>query len=270
MKETIGFIGAGNMCQVIVEGWLNRKFIEPDQISVANRTPGKTKKMRDELGVNVASTNEELVERSHIVFLAVKPQDIVSAVEPISTAFTPDQIVISLAAGISLRRLKKLIPQCPHLVRVMANLPARVEKGAFGYACLKENEMLDVKVQDLFSTLGWVYKVDEGDPFEAFTVGTSAGVGFVLELMQYWVEWLEEHEIDSGEAQAMTIQTFLGAAELAMQAQPQSLGELQARVTSKKGVTAAGLDSMRELEIERLLRYSFEKAALRDRELNED
>jgi pyrroline-5-carboxylate reductase len=51
---------------------------------------------------------------------------------------------------------------------------------------------------------------------------------------------------------------------------PQSLDELQAKVTSKKGITAAGLESMRELEIERLLRYSFEKAALRDRELSQD
>ena len=101
-------------------------------------------------------------------------------------------------------------------------------------------------------------------------VATSAGVGFIFELMIYWQEWLEERGIEADEAQEMTIQTFAGAAELAFRSRPQSLSELQAKVTSKKGITAAGLESMRELEIERLLRYSFEKAALRDRELSQD
>ena len=71
-------------------------------------------------------------------------------------------------------------------------------------------------------------------------------------------------------AQLMTEQTFLGASELALKQNPQTLTELQSQVTSKKGVTAAGLESMRELEVERLLRYSFEKAAIRDQELSQD
>ena len=47
-----------------------------------------------------------------------------------------------------------------------------------------------------------------------------------------------------------------------------SLVDLQEKVVSKKGVTFAGLQSMRELEIERALRYSFEKAVLRDQEIS--
>ncbi len=89
-------------------------------------------------------------------------------------------------------------------------------------------------------------------------------------MMLYWQEWLEERGIEAALAQQMTVQTFLGAADLAQQSMPQSLADLQAKVASKKGITAAGLESMRELEIERLLRYSFEKSALRDRELSQD
>ena len=66
----------------------------------------------------------------------------------------------------------------------------------------------------------------------------------------------------------MTIETFLGAALLAAQSEGIEIEELQARVTSKKGVTAAGLNSMRELEIERALRISFEKAAMRSKEIS--
>ena len=68
----------------------------------------------------------------------------------------------------------------------------------------------------------------------------------------------------------MTIETFLGASLLAAQSAGIDIEELQARVTSKKGITAAGLNSMRELEIERALRVSFEKASLRSKELSID
>jgi pyrroline-5-carboxylate reductase len=63
------------------------------------------------------------------------------------------------------------------------------------------------------------------------------------------------------------VETFLGASLLASQQRDAPLEDLQTKVASKKGVTAAGLQSMRELEIERLLRYSFEKAFLRNQEL---
>lgn len=270
MRENIGFIGAGNMCQALVRGWLAKAVVPSQSIFVSNRTPGKVKKLVDECHINGSSTNEELVDASQVVVLAIKPQDLVAAVEPIQSTFRADQIVISLAAGIPLKRLKKLLPQCPHLVRVMANTPAQVMHGAFGYCTLNSNPVVDRLMERLFEPLGLTVKLDEGEPFQAFSIATSAGVGFVFELMIYWQEWLEERGIDSTDAQQMTIQTFRGAAELALQSMPQSLTELQAKVTSKKGITAAGLASMRELDIERLLRYSFEKSAIRDGELSQD
>ncbi len=85
--------------------------------------------------------------------------------------------------------------------------------------------------------------------------------------MLYWQEWIEGYGFDSELAKKMAVQTFLGAALQAEGSNGQSLETLQAKVVSKKGVTMAGLDSMRELDIERALRVSFEKAMLRDREL---
>lgn len=270
MKENIGFIGAGNMCQALISGWLAKSVLPASEILVSNRTPGKLKKVEEQFGVHVCATNEEVVEKSQVVIIAVKPQDLIAAVEPISTtAFTADQIVISLAAGIPLSRLKKLLPQCKHLARMMANTPARIQMGTFGYCTPGNDLIVDRLMERLFRPLGYAVKLEEGEPFEAFAVATSAGVGFVFELMIYWQEWLEERGIDAATAQQMTVQTFLGASRLAQSSLPQTLSELQAKVTSKKGITAAGLDSMRELEIERLLRYSFEKSALRDRELAE-
>ncbi|MGE4132049.1 MAG: pyrroline-5-carboxylate reductase family protein [Bdellovibrionales bacterium] len=267
MKQTIGFIGAGNMCQAILEGWLNKQLTTPQEIFVSNRTPGKLQKMVDTWSINACSTNEMVVDKSEVVVLSMKPQDLESAIEGISSSFQADQVVISLAAGISLQKLKKLLPQCKNLVRLMANTPARIQRGCFGYCTTSPNLRVDRFMEIMFKPLGLTLRLEEGDLFQAFSVASSAGVGFIFELMIYWQEWLEEHGLDEDVARELTIHTFAGTAELALQSGGSSLNDLQAKVTSKKGITAAGLDSMRELEIERLLRYSFEKAALRDTEL---
>jgi len=270
VKETIGFIGAGNMAHVLIEGWLAKNLIQPADLVVSNRTPGKLQKLSDNFKVKTVATNEAVVDQADVVILAVKPQDLEGAVENISTSFGEDQMVISLAAGVTLRKLKKLLPHCKHLVRVMANTPARVMQGSFAYCGSGANIRTDLFMERMFKPLGFTLKLEEGDAFEAFSVASSAGVGFVFELMIYWQEWLEEHGMDAETAQQLTVHTFLGTASLALKSAPQSLEDLQSKVTSKKGITAAGLDSMRELEIERLLRYSFEKSALRDRELAQD
>jgi pyrroline-5-carboxylate reductase len=263
-------VGAVNMCSTLSEGWLAKSLVTPQDLLASNRTEGKLKKLDEQWSVKARATNEELVDQSNVVILAVKPQDLFAAIEPIASTFRPDQIVISLAAGVPLRRLKKILPPGTHLARVMANTPAKVMKGTFGYCTVGTDLIVDRFMERMFKPLGFTVRLEEGEAFEAFTVATSSGVGFIFEMMTYWQEWLEERGIEPALAQQMTVNTFSGASELALRSGAQSLSELQAKVTSKKGVTAAGLESLRELEMERLLRISFEKAALRDRELSQD
>ena len=268
MSAKIGFIGAGNMCQALIGGWLEKSSFSAKDIYVTNRSPGKTKRLVEQFGVNGCDNNEEVVDKCDVVILAVKPQDLTMAIEPIASAFQPTHTVVSLAAGFKIQSLKKILPQCNQIVRVMPNTPVKIHKGVVGYCASKNDVALERWVERAFSPLGLVVKADEGEQFQALTVSCGAGVGFVFELMIYWQEWLEERGIDPELAKRMTVQTFVGAALLA-DSEDQSLVELQHKVASKKGVTAAGLDSMRELEVERALRYSFEKAALKDKELED-
>ena len=112
--------------------------------------------------------------------------------------------------------------------------------------------------------------MQDEDEFDALMIACSSGTGFVFELMMYWQEWLEEHDFTPEQARMMAVDTFLGASLLAKHHHDLTIEELQSRVTSKKGVTAAGLQSMRELEIERALRISFEKADLRNKEMSKE
>ncbi len=267
VQKNIGFIGTGNMAQAIMRTWVDSKVIKPDQIFACNRTPGKLKKVVDQFGIRGVQNAEELIESCEVIILAMKPQDLHLAIESISSSFQSHQIVISLAAGISLSQLKKLLPDVGSLARVMPNTASQIGQSVVGYCTNQREKDVDSLIEELLSPLGLVVRAEEGEEFEALTVACSSGIGFVLELMLYWQEWLEEHGFEAKIAKAMTVKTFLGASQLAEHSKDISLEELQAKVVSKKGVTGAGLDSMRELELERALRYSFEKAVLRDREL---
>ena len=150
----------------------------------------------------------------------------------------------------------------------MPNTPLKIGEGVIGYALDKDSDDTRALIEALFAPISLTVEANEGEPFEALTVGAASGVGFVFELMVYWQEWLEEHNFDPKVARDLTVKTFLGAASLAENSETASLEQLLSNVTSKKGVTAAGLQSMRELELERGLRYSFEKAVMRDRELS--
>lgn len=262
----VGFLGCGNMAQAMIKGLLQSQTLKPSQIFVSNRSPGKPQKMKELYGINVCESNEELVEKTQVVILGAKPQDLLGAIEPIAQIFDPTHIVVSMAAGIQLYTLKKYVPHA-RWVRLMPNTPALISKGVIGYILGKEDRAVQTVIEDLVSPLGLVKAVADEDQFEALMVACSSGTGFLLELMMYWSDWLEEHGFDAEGAKEMTLQTFLGASELAVQSKTTELADLQAKVASKKGVTAAGLDSIRELELERILRISFEKAALKNQEM---
>lgn len=267
LKYKIGFIGVGNMAQAIIKGLVESNVIPASQIYAYNRTPGKLVKAKELWGINTMTNNEEVIENCDIVILAVKPQDFRSAIDPVSNFFNEKQIVISLAAGINMEALGKKLPQC-RIIRVMPNTPSLISKGVIGY--LTEaggDDFLETVCEDLFKPLGFVLKTEDEEQFEALMISCSSGTGFVFELMMYFQEWIEERGFDPITAKRMVIETFVGASMLANQQKETTLEDLQNKVTSKKGVTSAGLESMRELEIERLLRYSFEKASLRNQEL---
>lgn len=268
-NRKIGVIGTGSMGTALVNAWVESGSVPPGNIFVHNRTQRKQEKLAQQFGVVAAKNNEEIIQNCDAIFFCVKPQDFFEMLHPISRLIRPEQIILSLAAGIHLKTLQKWLPDVNNLVRVMPNTPIRIRKGVIGFCLGSKAAAVEPSVRDLLSPLGLVVPVQEGDEFEALTVVCASGTGFVLELMSYWQDWLEEHGFSSGDARRIVTQTFLGTAYLAASDEGHTFVDLIESVASKKGVTQAGLESMREMEVETHLRISFEKAVLRDRELGQ-
>lgn len=255
------------MGQSLIKGFLDSKALKPEQIFASNRSPRKVNKLGEVLGIHVVGSNEELFEKCDIVFLAVKPQDLAEALEPLYSVIHEGHLLVSIAAGIPIREIKKLVSHAG-VCRVMPNTPVGIQRGVIGFSTSGNgSHALEFSLKEMLGSLGLVVDTADDEQMSALAVGCGSGTGFVLEIMTYWQEWLLEYGFSSEQARQMAVQTFIGASLMAEATRDRSLEELQDQVASKKGITAAGLDSMRENEIERGLRIAFEKAVMRDRQL---
>ena len=88
-----------------------------------------------ETGVTVRATNEQVAQDSDVLVLAVKPQSMSEVLQGLRASVTPEHLVISIAAGVSLGTLAAGLGADRRLARVMPNTPALVGEGAAGY-CL--------------------------------------------------------------------------------------------------------------------------------------
>lgn len=262
----IGFLGTGNLAQAMIKRIIESGKLKPSQIYGSNRSEGKLKRLVDTLGINACATNEDLIETCDWVILGCKPQDLLAALEPMASVFSDRQVVLSLAVGHTLKTLQNRVPQACW-GRIIPNTPSQMGEGLVACYLPEENSWVRDQVSEVFSPLGTIVHVSDEENLTSVAIASGSGVGFVYELMMYWQDWLEEHDFSPDLAREITVKTFLGASMMATKHTENSLEDLQNKVTSKKGITAAGLESIRELEIERSLRISFEKASMRDQEL---
>jgi hypothetical protein len=140
MSKEITIIGAGNMGQAVARGLLERNIIVASNITLSNPNLAKLSVLRD-LGVKLESNNSLAIKDSETLILAVKPQMMTSVLNEICDDVTDDQLVISLAAGISLNTIRQNLLHRQAVVRVMPNLGAQESAPKF-IADMKETGLI--------------------------------------------------------------------------------------------------------------------------------
>ncbi len=267
-SKKLGFIGAGNMTASVISGLTSLEKISPNKVLVTSRTQDKVSALAAKFKISECFSNDEVIEKTDIVFLSVKPQDLDLLLDNIGKSIDEHQIVVSFAAGYSLKRLRKSIPRAESIIRVMPTTAAKISQGILGYTfeSLDSQVKHEAMIKEILSVLGTPIFAANEELFDALMVGCSSGIGFIFEFMQIWSEWLEEKGFSFEESKVMTTETFL-AASMLTKASRESFAKLQNQVTSKKGVTGEGLESFRAMDLDRTLRIGFENALLRSEKI---
>lgn len=265
-SERIGFIGAGNMATAMIKGLLQSGRIEADRILASDTLPVARDRLQRTYGIRTETSNEEVARACPCLVLAVKPQNMQTVLAEIREAVTPGHLLISIAAGIPIARIREGLPVPVPVIRVMPNTPALILKGISVLAPGPGVSDAQVKTAtDLFRAVGETLLLEE-PLLDAVTALSGSGPGFVFRFMECMAEAGVAAGLDHRIAETLVLHVFRGAAELALQSE-RSLCELREMVTSKGGTTAAGLEVFGAGGLDTLIREAILAATRRSREL---
>ena len=239
----IGFLGAGKMATALAGGFIRSGLVTAGQVIASDLFEPARAAFARETGARAVESNTEVVRFAHIVIVAVKPAQVPEVLAALRSSFTPDHLLVSIAAGVTLARLEESLGG-GRVIRVMPNTPALVGASASGFASGKGATRDDLKlVQKLLSSVGLAFEVKEA-LLDAVTglSGSGPAYGFLM------IEALSDGGVAAGlprdVATRLAAQTLLGAAKMVLET-GQHPGALKDMVTSPGGTT---IDGLHELE----------------------
>jgi len=267
LTESIGFIGAGRMATALARGCVERGLVAPQQLLAADpSSEARDRFSRQVPGRQLFAESRVVLERAEIVFLAVKPQVMNQVLAEIRDDVQNSQLVVSIAAGVTLARLAAGLSSGSRLVRVMPNTPCLVGRGASCYSrgsfATKED---GEKVKQVLTSVGIAHEVEE-ELLDAVTGLSGSGPAFVYLMIESLMAGGVAQGLPQTLALELAAQTVRGAAEM-VQTTGLSPEELREQVTSPGGTTLAGLETLEQLKVETAFKQAVEAAARRSQEL---
>ncbi|MFA9461534.1 pyrroline-5-carboxylate reductase [Thiohalorhabdus methylotrophus] len=264
---SIAFIGGGNMAASLIGG-LSDAGWTPGQVMVAEPDAERRRDLSDRFGVRTTADNSEAVQGAETVVLAVKPQilgTVAEALGPDLRGQTP--LVISIAAGIPLAKLRGWLGTDGPLVRVMPNTPALVGAGVSAlYADDDVSEQHRLTAQAIMQAAGEVVWVAKEAHMDIVTAVSGSGPAYFFLILEALEEAAVAEGLDRETARTLAVHTAGGAAALARDTgEPSAV--LRSRVTSPGGTTARGLEALERGGLRTALMDAVAAAANRSREL---
>lgn len=243
IKEKIGFIGAGIMGEALIRGIIEKKVVDKKNIFASDIDKKRLNFLKKELKINVANSNKDLVKLTDIVVLSVKPQVISSVIDEIKDTLTNDVLLISIAAGISLKFLENKFSKKIPIVRVMPNTPCLIGEGISGISYNKNCKLAHKRIAEkFFSSVGKIAVVEEKH-LNAITAISGSGPAYVFLMIEALSDAGVRIGLTRDLSQTLSVQTTLGAAKLALSTGKHP-AELKDMVSSPGGTTIAALHTL--------------------------
>jgi len=265
-SPAIGFLGAGQMATALAAGWTRAGLLDPPRALAADPSPAARSKFEHQTGIKTAATNAEVVIAADVMVLAVKPQVMASVLAEARPHLAPRHLVISIAAGVTLRALSEALGPNTRLVRVMPNTPCLVGASASGFAAGAAATADDVAlVGALFGAVGKAFSVPE-HLLDAVTGLSGSGPAYVYVLIEALADGGVRVGLPRDVAQALAAQTVLGAAKMVLET-GQHPGVLKDAVASPGGTTIVGLHALERAGFRAGLMDAVEAATRRAEEL---
>lgn len=262
-----GFLGAGQMATALARGWLSAGLLDPARSLASDPYPTARSKFAEVTGLRVGPVAAPVLADANVIILAVKPQMMSVVLDEIRPHVDVHRhLVISIAAGITLKQLAEGLGSEVRLIRVMPNTPCLLGASASGFstgsAATPEDALL---VERLFGAVGKAVRVPE-HLLDGVTGLSGSGPAFVYVMIEALADGGVRVGLPRDVALTLAAQTVLGSARMVLET-GQHPGALKDAVASPGGTTIAGLHALERGGVRAALMDAVEAATRRAEEL---
>jgi pyrroline-5-carboxylate reductase len=222
----LGFIGTGTLTASVVEG-LCMKYADGRRICVSPRSEEVSRQLADKFHqVKRAESNADVVEKSDMVFLAVRPPQVAEALEGLK--FRREQIVVSFIGRLAAAEVARLVAPAATICRVMPVPPIARHKGPIVIYPAVE------AVIELFTGLGHlIVASDEADLMMSTT--SAALMSTYFQFQNTVIDWLTAQGVRRDKASLHVRSLLEGLADTGVRTPDEALEQLPPYHETKGG-----------------------------------
>lgn len=243
---TVGFIGGGHICEAISRGIILSGYVDPGMIHISTLEDKRRIDLHKRLGVRTDKNNCDLASSVDLLFLSVRPLELLGLCEEIATFIKKETIVVSVAAGITLNRIIPALKGHKNTVRIMPNLPAKVKSST---TVIYSNPEIDKpsldQVINFLKGFGLVLKIEKEELMDPITVLSGSAPAYYMMIADALIKYGVEEGIPKEICTQIILDTMEGSAQWAMHSK-EDPATLWPMVVTKGGVTAEGMQIFNE------------------------
>lgn len=264
--KRLALLGAGNMGEALLRGLIKANLLAAKDIIVTAPRAERRDELAKNYGVTAIADNVKAATGADVILLGVKPQILDRVLAQVASAISPDALVVSVAAGVTIEAIEARLGKGPRIVRAMPNTPAIVGLGAtaiaLGAGAAPDDE---ARARAIFEAVGYVTVVEEY-LLDAVTGLSGSGPAYVFMIIEALSDAGVKVGLPRRQAQALAAQTVLGSAKLLLETGLHP-GVLKDQVTSPGGTAIAGLHTLEQGGLRTTLINAVQAATERSREL---
>lgn len=265
----IAIIGGGKIGEALISGLLSQETVAPKDITVANRRSERSEELSNTYGVVCVTEASIAAEGADILFLCVKPKDVLGVLEQISPVLESsslETIVVSMAAGLSTKTLEESLSLGTAVIRVMPNTPMLVGRGmsAFSRGRFVNDEQCE-EISRLLSAVGAVLEVNEKD-MDAVTALSGSAPAYFFMVIEAMTDAGIALGLQYDVARRLAVETMAGSAQLLLETH-QPAAVLRTAVQSPGGTTIAAVEELEKAGLRSAFMQATRACARRSAEL---
>lgn len=235
MTAPILLVGAGRMGTALLRGWTKQN------IPVVAVEPNPKANIKNHKGVSVIASVRQAEGRFRACVIALKPQIFRGEALGLKALAQSETPMISIAAGITTKFMRKAWGAKAHIVRAMPNTPGAIGHGISALYAAPGARQSDKKLaQSLLASLGQTLWVRRESDMDVVTATSGSGPAYVFLLVEAMAAAAQAEGLSGDIAMRLARATVAGAGAL-LNSDPTAAAELRRHVTSPHGTTEAAL-----------------------------